>query len=308
MKSLCLILLSLAVFAAKTSAQSNSDTLRKHVVRISTLPYGRSAARPETLHDAATYILSHFRIHSSKTVVQAFSIHKTRYENLICSFGPDSAPRLIVGANYDVYEHSPGADNNASGVAALLELSKLLSKVNKSLVYRIDLVAYSPSEPPFLNTNETGSHHHAKSLLDQGVTVLGMINIKCIGYFSNQKKSQRYPFLSQNLIYTHRGNFISMLSSPGSGSFANRMKYQLKLYANGLSFRHFKPAIPFPVLKDGDHKSYSDLGIPSLIISNTMSFRNKYFRYDVDTYSTLDYIRMSKTVNMIYMALIRYRR
>ena len=301
------LLILLVHFTLSSWAQSNSDTLRKHVVRLSTLPYGRSAQQAETLYDTKEYLLQNFRQYTSHVYIQPFTIEKQKYSNIICSFGPDTAARIIVGAHYDTYKNSPGADNNASGVAALIELCRLFSKAEKALPYRIDIVAFAPSEPPFFNTQNTGSYFHAKSMVDNKIKVLGMININCIGYFSDQKKSQRYPFIWQNIFYTHKGNFISMLKSPGAGLFGNRMKYQLKLYARDLPFKHFSPPIPFPVLRDGDYISYSQLGIPSILISNTLSFRNKYLRYDVDTFGSLDYIRMSKTVNMIYMALIRYR-
>lgn len=296
------------VFLSKSVlGQSNSDSLRKHVVRLSTLPYGRSAQQPETLIDTWDYLFQGFKRYTSHVYVQPFLINKQKYNNIVCSFGPDTASRIIVGAHYDTYQNSPGADNNASGIAGLLELARLLSKAEKALTYRIDMVAFAPSEPPFFNTQNTGSYYHAKSMVDNNIRVLGMINIQGIGYFSDQKKSQRYPFLLQNIFYSHKGNFISMLKSPGAGVFGNRMKYQLKTYARDLPFRHFHPPIPFPVLRYGDYMAYSQQGIPSILISNTLSFRNKYLRFDVDTFNTLDYIRMSKTVNMIYMALIRYR-
>lgn len=288
-------------------AQSNVDTLRRHVVKLSTLPYGRSAQQPETLYDAAQYILEGFKRYTPHVYVQPFVANNQKFSNIICSFGPDTAARIIVGAHYDTYQNSPGADNNASGIAGILELARLLSKVEKALPYRVDIVAFAPSEPPFFSTQNTGSYFHAKSMVDNRIRVLGMINLQGIGYFSDQKKSQRYPFLLQNIFYTRKGNFISMLKSPGAGTFGSRMKYQLKTYAKDLPFKHFNPPIPFPVLREGDYMWYSQLGIPSILVSNTLSFRNKYLRYDVDNFNTLDYFRMSKAVNMIYMALIRYR-
>lgn len=296
-----LILLSSYCFS-----QSNSDTLRKHVVRLSTLPYGRNSTQPETLYDASEYIQSILKRYTTNIKLQQFEIRKQRYHNIICSFGPDTAGRIIVGAHYDAYKNTSSADNNASGVAGLLELARLLGKVSKHLAYRIDLVAFAPSEPPFFNTEETGSTYHAKYLIENKFKVHGMINLVGLGYFSDKKKSQKYPFIWQNIFYTHKGNFISALPSAQASLFNSKIKYQLKTYAKDLPFKYFQPIIPFPILKDGDHKSYSNLGIPSLLISNTLSFRNKFYRKDIDNYSTLDYIRMSKTVDMVYMSLLRY--
>jgi hypothetical protein len=85
------------------------------------------------------------------------------------------------------------------------------------------------------------------------------------------------------------------------------MKNLCKQYATGISVQHYRPAIPFPILNDGDHKNYRDMGYPSILISNTLSYRNKYYHYDTDTYETLDYFRMSKVVDMVYQAIIHYK-
>jgi len=289
-----------------TSAIANQDSLRKHVVRLSTLPDARNYRHPEALDQAAQYIHQRFKRYTDRTVYQKFRLGETVYKNVLCSFGPEAAPRIIVGAHYDVFGEAPGADNNASGTAALLELARMLSPINARLPYRIDLVAYTLSEPPFENTDSTGSWMHAISLKENKVPVAGMINLKGIGFYVETPKSQRYPFLLQRLFYRRTGDFISVLQGSGNGRFGSRMKYLMKQYANGLALRPFKPAIPFPVLRNGDHAVYRKFGYPAILVSNTLSFRNKYFRYDTDTFETLDYFRLSKVVDMIYQAIIHY--
>lgn len=285
---------------------SNQDSLRKHVVRLSTLTEARNYRHPEALDQAADYIYRRFSRYSRQTVYQKFQVKESTYKNVLCSFGPEGAPRIIVGAHYDVFGEAPGADNNASGTAALLELARMLSPIHAKLNWRIDLVAYTLSEPPFENTSAMGSWIHARSLKENRIPIAGMINLKGIGFFIETPGSQRYPFVFQKLLYRRTGDFISILQGSGNGHFGAYMKNLMKQYANGLPVRSFRPAIPFPVLRYGDHHSYRAFGYPSLLVSNTLSYRNKYFRYDTDTFETLDYFRMAKVVDMIFQAIIRY--
>ncbi len=295
------------LFSLASHAQSNHDSLRRHVVKLSTSAYARNPKNIESLNNTADWIYHKYSSYSKKVFFQKFELNNNLYKNVITSFGPDTAVRIIIGAHYDVYGEAPGADNNASGVAALIELARLFHKIEKKLTYRIDLIAYSLEEPPYLNTKNMGSYIHAKSMQENNIKIAGMINIKGIGFFIDVPHTQRYPFLLQRIFYPNTGNFISILHSNQNGIFGSVMKNLLKQYAAGLSILNFKPIIPFPILNDGDHKNYHELGYPSILISNTLSYRNKYYHYDLDSYETLDYFRMSKVVNMIYHATIRYK-
>jgi len=294
------------LFVIQLQGQSNKDSLRKYVVRLSTLPEARNAKNKDALNQVANTIHQKFGAFSNRVFFQKFELNKTQYKNVICSFGPDTASRIIIGGHYDVYGEAPGADNNASGIAGLMELARMFKQAEKNLKYRIDLIAYSLEEPPFANTKNMGSAIHAKSLKENNIPVIGMINLKGIGFFSDKPSSQRYPFIIQKLGYSHRGNFISVLHAYGNGKFGSILKNLCNQYANGLPIKHFKPAIPFPVLNEGDHKNYIDLGIPAILISNTLSYRNKYYHYDTDTFETLDYVKMSKVIDMLFQAIMHY--
>jgi hypothetical protein len=301
-----LVLFISLLFAFQLKAQSNKDSLRKYVVRLSTLPEARNAKNIASLNQVAATIHQKFETYSNRVFFQKFELNKTQYKNVICSFGPDTASRIIIGGHYDVFGEAPGADNNASGIAGILELARLLKQAEKNLKFRIDLIAYSLEEPPFANTKNMGSAIHAKSLKENNIPIIGMINLKGIGFFTEKPRSQKYPFLLQRVLYPNRGNFISILHNYGNGKFGSILKNLCNQYANGLPVKHFKPAIPFPVLNEGDHKNYFDLGIPALLISNTLSFRNKYYHYDTDTFETLDYVRMSKVIDMLFQAIMHY--
>lgn len=301
------IILLFVLFQQMAAAQSNGDSLRKYVVRLSTQPYARNAKNFESLNKASDFIHTCFSNYSTQTFFQHYTVNDTIYRNVIASFGPEDAPRMIVGAHYDVYGEAPGADANASGVAGLIELSRLLKKYEATLRYRIDLVAYTLGDIPHLNTKAMGSYVHAKSLSEHQVNVLGMLDLDCIGFYSDQPGTQRFPLLIYRWMYGNRGNFIGIIQQPGNGLWARQMRYLFKQYMNGLRVINFKPAVPFDGFADGDQKSYWTFGYSAILISNTKYYRNKNYHFDIDTYETLDYFRMVKVVDMIYKSLIHFK-
>lgn len=289
-------------------AQSNQDSLHKHVVKLTELTYPRNSHHIEYLNKAADYIKFSFGNESKRVFFQKFEIEKVIFKNVIASFGPDTGRRIIIGANYDVYGNTPGADANASGVAGLLELGNLLSKIN-NLRYRIDLVAYAlgDSDIESLKVENKGSFLHAKSLRENNIAILGMINLDAIGFFTDVKKTQKYPVFFYKIMYGSRANFISLYRRHSDGYFARQIKRLCVQYAGGIKVVGFNPIFCFRKMAEGDNQSYQQMDFATLKISNTKTYRNNYIHKDVDTYETLDYNRMTQVVNMIYNALIHFK-
>jgi Zn-dependent M28 family amino/carboxypeptidase len=302
-----LLFACLMVFSVLGKAQSSADSLLRHVYYLCSFPESRSYNHIEHLNDAAQYIKTNFSACTPHTFIQKFEVKGELYKNVIASFGPEKAKRIIVGAHYDAVNGSPGADANASGVAGLLELARLLSPIQKQLQYRIDLVAYSLSEPPFFNSTDMGSYKHALSLTAAKTQVFGMIDLNSIGYFSDEKKSQRYPFFIYRDIYGSKGNFIALIHRSAMGSFSDHIKSLMKQYAGGIKVIAFKPVLKLKSLERSDCKNYLDLDIPSILVTNTASFRNKNYRTALDMYNTLDYSKMSQVVNMVFQTLLRFK-
>ncbi len=288
-------------------AQSNSDTLRKHVVRLSTLSDARNDKHVESLNKAADYIHHYFSQQSDRVFFQKYDLNHEIYKNIIASFGPDTGSRFILGAHYDVFGEAPGADANASGVAGLLEMARLLKKTEKDLHYRIDLVAYTLGESLYSDVSVMGSYMHALSLHENNVQLFGMINFDGIGFFTDKPKSQQYPFFPYRLMYGRTGNFISVIQETGNGLWARQMRSLFKQYATKLRVINFKPAVPFKGFAAGDQENYRTFAYPAILISDTKFYRNKNYHYDIDTYETLDYFRMGKVVDMVYKSIIRYK-
>ena len=133
----------------------------------------RSYAHPESLDRIASFISKKFIGYGYRPLEQPFAFKGQTYQNIIASIGPDNAPRIVIGAHYDVCGEQPGADDNASGVAGLLELARLLATGGNPLQCRIDLAAYTLEEPPASFTQFMGSYVHALSLKMSGTLVKG---------------------------------------------------------------------------------------------------------------------------------------
>jgi acetylornithine deacetylase/succinyl-diaminopimelate desuccinylase-like protein len=153
--SILLATLTAGLLAADLSADSSA--LSAHVSFLTALDPPRSVYHLSSLDSASSYIEKQFRRLSGNVEIRQHRVSHGSVRNLILSFGPESGPRVIVGAHYDVAGNQPGADDNASGIAGLLELARMLSQVSDKLTKRIDLVAYTLEEPPFFRTEYMGA-------------------------------------------------------------------------------------------------------------------------------------------------------
>ena len=135
------------------------------------------------------YIKNEFEQAGLEVQYQKWIAAGNEYTNVIGVYNGHKSKRLIVGAHYDVCGEQPGADDNASAVAGLLESARLIGENKPDLDYAIEFVAYCLEEPPFFGTTEMGSYVHAKSLFDNNVDVIGMICYEMIGYFSDEPNS-----------------------------------------------------------------------------------------------------------------------
>ena len=159
--------------APPTGISVEPGRLREHVEFLSGGEVPRSYDHPERLDAVATYIEAEFQKAGLRPIRQTFEINGRIYSNVIARYGNESAARLVVGAHYDVYGHQPGADDNASGVAGLLELAHLLQEHQPPPGSAIELVAYTLEEPPFFMSERMGSAVHARSLAQSDADIIG---------------------------------------------------------------------------------------------------------------------------------------
>ena len=270
------------------------DALRAHVQKLAADLHPRHAASIGNLDKAADYIKAQLLAGSGNVSEQSYAVQGIYYRNIIARFGPEEGPITVIGAHYDSHDGTPGADDNASGVAALLELSRIFTESPPGTA--VELVAYTLEEPPFFGTSDMGSYVHAKSLKDRGAAVRMMIAVEMIGYFSDAPGSQRYPFEALARIYPDTGNFIAVVGRFEDGleilATKNAMAAGSPLPVEMLS-------APSDLLEIGlsDHRNYWEHGYKAVMVTDTAFMRNANYHTATDTPETLNFEKMAQVVD-----------
>jgi len=279
--------------------------LARHVRMLSETFFPRDAGHPENLDRAASYIRQEFAQARGNVAEQPYTVSGNIYRNVTARFGPDTKERLVVGAHYDTAGEQPGADDNASGVAGLIELAHVLG--NTVLPVCVELVAFTLEESASFRTNQMGSAVHAQSLKQQGILVRVMFSLEMIGYFTEAPQSQSFPFSVLAVFYPTQGNFIAVVGKLDQGFVVRRVKQAMRgaspLPVYSLTAPRFIPGIDF-----SDHRSYWDAGYDAVMITDTAFYRNKNYHTVQDTPDTLDYQRMALVIQGVYAAVLALAR
>lgn len=279
---------------------ADTTIIKSHLTAITKTEKFRTHRNVDQLNKTADYIKTVFSKYADSVLIQEYSVGGTVYKNVICSFGTENKKRIIVGAHYDVCDDQEGADDNASGVVGLLELSRLLQ--GQKLNYRIDLVAYTLEEPPYFRTEHMGSYVHAKSLVEDKTDVHGMISLEMIGYFKDARKTQSYPVGLLSLFYGSRGNYITMVKKFGAGKFTRKFCRNFKS-TKVIRTKKFAAPPALPGIDFSDHLNYWKFGFSALMITDTAFYRNKNYHRTTDTMETLDIPRMAKVIDGVFSVL-----
>lgn len=293
--------------------------LQAHVKYLSQDLYPRSFDQFINTEHAVQYILEEFKAVGAKVTIQEVPVQESTYKNIIAGFGPSKGPLLVIGAHYDSFgdaiegamhplgyspqTHTPGADDNASGVAALIELARLLSESPPSR--SVELVAYALEEPPYFRTQYMGSAVHAHSLTEEKRQVQLMLSLEMIGYYSDEQSSQRFPFPGMSLFYPDHGNFIALVGRLGDFQGMRTVKSLMSgatdLPVYSINAPQFIVGVDF-----SDHRNYWAEGYPAIMVTDTSFYRNSNYHRAGDTYDTLDYHRMAKVVQSLFTVIQRF--
>ena len=281
----------------------NKTQLYADVQYLTELVPPRNAFNTASLNQSADYIFREFKKVSPRVQYQTFKVEGQEYKNIICSLGPEDGERIIIGAHYDVCGDQPGADDNASGVAGLLAIARMVHDLKPDLRYRLDFVAFALEEPPYFKTEAMGSAVHAKSLSAAGVKVKGMICLEMIGYYSEEKGSQRYPVDAMRIIYPDRANFISVVGNMGQGSLVKHVKNYIKV-GSQIPVESLTAPASVPGVDFSDHLNYWKYDFPAVMITNTSFYRNPNYHQQSDTIDTLDFDKIAEVVKGVYWGII----
>lgn len=266
-------------------------------------PY-RNFRNTGSLDKSAEYIAKEFKKIGAAPHFQKWEVESREYKNVIASYNQEKSRRLVVGAHYDVAGGQPGADDNASAVAGLLEVARMVFEAAPNLDYRIDFVAYCLEEPPFFATDYMGSYVHAKSLHDQKAEVIGMICFEMIGYFSEEPNSQAFPSPELAKIYPHTANFIIVVGIEKYFEFTS-LVHRLMAKDAGIDVQVIKFPSGAGLAGLSDQRSYWRFDYPALMINDTSFIRNPNYHKTSDTIETLDFDKMTEVINSSYNAITR---
>lgn len=286
-KSLPVLKIPLGIEAAQLEA-----SLTAHVETLAKSIGERNLYKREQLYETAKYIKDFWENLGFDVQTQTYDVKGAPYQNIWVQIDGNQNPGeiILIGAHYDSAIEAPGADDNATGVGALLEISKLLKEI--SLSRSIRFVAFVNEEPPFFKSTQMGSRVYAAEMARNKEQVVAMISLESIGYFSDQPGSQKYPpFL--NLFYPNKGNFLAVV---GNFESRNLIKKITRYFKEGTELPCECIAAPSALMGIdwSDHASFWEHGYPAVMATDTVPYRNPHYHEPTDKPDTLNYPAYTK--------------
>jgi Zn-dependent M28 family amino/carboxypeptidase len=271
-----------------------AQSLRAHVEHLAGEIGERNVWRPSALHTAEAFIGDAWVRLGYHVVRQAYVAQGVESANLEITIRGRERPSSIVlaGAHYDTVPGSPGADDNASGVAALIELARLLRDVRTKQTIR--LVAFVNEEPPFFSFGNMGSQVYARAARARGDDIRIMFSLEMLGSYSDERGSQTYPPLLQH-FYPDSGNFIAFVSNLRSRSALRAAVRAFKARADFPLERLASPSF-VPGVSWSDHLSFWREGYRAVMVTDTAFYRYPHYHRATDTPEKLGYEPMAQVV------------
>lgn len=295
----CLVMIVQPFVIATTSTPPPVDVARleAHVKRLSVDFYPRRYDRLDNIGSTVQYIVDELKATGAPVSTQDIQVGGRTYQNVIARFGPATGPLLVIGAHYDSYNMTPGADDNASGVAGLLELARLLGQAPPTR--SIELVAYAFEENPRSSNADMGSAWHARALRAENRDVSLMLSLEMIGYFTDTPGSQHFPATGLSALYPDQGNFIALVGKLSDFGVMRRVKSAMS-GATSLPVHSMNSPRRIPGIENSDHVNFWDADYPAMMVTDTAYLRNRNYHGANDTWQTLDYKRMAQVVQAVY--------
>lgn len=273
--------------------------LDAHIRAIASRPH--NIAHHEDLEKAARYIEGQLKALGYDPVPQAFEVDGRSVRNIEAVIEPanPSASRgtIVVGAHYDSFGDAPGANDNGTGTAAVLELARLLSDLRNRGDARVRLVLFVNEEPPYFRTPDMGSYRYARLLAERREPVIGMMSLETLGCFSDEPDSQRYP-PPLGLLYPSKGDFIAFVATPASRSLMQALVGSFRSHTPFPTVGGVAPAV-VPGIDWSDHRSFEQFGYPAVMITDTALFRYPHYHRPTDTPDKVDTGKLARITHGI---------
>ncbi|MFW2044727.1 M28 family peptidase [Acinetobacter variabilis] len=295
--------MSFAAPANFSSKQAQPEHLELFIKQIISVDEYRNFKNTSELNRVSAWLKEQMRLLGIPCQFQNYIVNSLSYRNVVCQLNAKAKTKLVIGAHYDVFSDLYGADNNASGVAGVLETARLLALQKSKLKHNIEFAFYTLEEPPYFKTEHMGSYLHAKALKAQKQKVKGVIILDSIGYY-DENLVQTYP-TGLKWIYPRHGNFIAAigyLTSAGlTGDYCTSMQRFKRLDCQ----RFISPAFAQDMNFSG-YLNYAKFNYSTMLITDTAHYRNPYYNTEQDTLDKLDLTKMAQVVNGLVDMVIRF--
>jgi Zn-dependent M28 family amino/carboxypeptidase len=264
--------------------------LKAHVQTLAGEIGERNVFRPRALRRAEEYIERAWRAQGYEVVRQEYMLGGEKWANLEVTRRGRSRPAafLLLGAHYDSIIGCPGANDNATGVAALLEIARSFTTIEPAASVRF--VAFVNEEPPLFKTAQMGSRVYAQMARARGDDIRAMVSLETIGYYSDTPGSQQFPFPSwlYDLAFPATGNFIIFASNWGSRAVMRRavdlFRAQSDFPVESISTFEIVPGVDW-----SDHDSFWRAGYPAFMVTDTALYRYPHYHEPTDTPDKVNY-------------------
>lgn len=269
------------------------DSLRADVTWLSVGIGERNLGRaPKQLEQAATWVEAELLDAGYAVTPEPFQVNGHAVRNLIADLPGTVSPRelIVIGAHYDSAEGTPGADDNASGVAVALALARRLHDSPQPRTVRF--VFFTNEEPPYFRTDSMGSDVSAKNAKARGDDVKAMLSLETMGFFTDTKDSQHYPW-PFSAFYPSTGHFIAFVADTGSRELAHEVAGTFRRHATIASEGSSVPAF-IEGIDWSDHGPYWRAGYRALMVTDTAPFRNPNYHEATDLPGTMDFGRLAR--------------
>jgi Peptidase family M28 len=271
-----------------------ASRLSQHVKYLSVTIGERNIYRAGSLQAATDYLRNNLVQAGYAVTDQTYNVQGHAVSNLEADLAgrEGDAGAVVVGAHYDSVAGTVGADDNASGVAATLELARMLQR--SRLRRTIRFVLFVNEEPPYFQTEQMGSFVYARQLRRDGVPVSAMVSLEMLGFYSDLPGSQKYPALLGR-FYPSRGNFIGLV---GNSESRNLVRRATRRFRESSQFPSEGVAAPasLPGVGWSDQWSFWQQGYPAIMITDTALFRYPYYHTPLDTLDKVDFEKMARVV------------
>jgi hypothetical protein len=283
-----------ALPSASEAEKATAARLLTHIRAIASKPH--NIDHYDELEKAARYIEDALKALGYQPVPQVYEVEGRAVRNIeavIEPSRPDAITKtIVVGAHYDSYDDAPGANDNGSGTAAVIELARLLADLRSTGDKRIRLVLFVNEEPPYFQTPDMGSYRYARLLAERREQVIGMISLETLGCFLDEPGSQRYP-PPLGLLYPNKGDFVAFVAMPGSRELMQSLIGSFRRHAKFPSVGGVAPGF-VPGIGWSDHWSFEQFRYPAVMITDTALFRYPHYHRTTDTPDKVDVDKLAR--------------